>query len=672
MRSHAVSTRRLLRGWAAALIALVMTVTLLPGTVQADPDDVDISDNMSLLDNTPKRSPLDNAFNSDIAFWGDYAFQGNYDGFTIWDISRPRNPQIVSQVLCPGGQGDISVTNDGSLLFFSVDYARTSTSCTSEPTNSGDPEGWEGVRIFDISNLRNPDYVGAVATECGSHTHTYVPDPEGESAYLYVSSYGPNDAFPNCQPPHDSISIVDVPLDDPGSASVVAEPVLFPGGGAPGTSGCHDITVAPERGLAAGACMGNGILMDISDPVQPRVIERVRDANFAFWHSATFNNYGTKVVFTDELGGGGAATCNEEVGPNRGANAIFDIAGAGSSRELVFRSYYKIPRNQTDNENCVAHNGSLVPINGGDMMVQAWYQGGVSVFDFTNSSGPEEIGYFDRGALSDEFLTVGGSWSAYYYNGHIYSSDIEQGLDVLRIRGTRGDRRVTFDVLNAQTQYQYAEGRQRGRLPSMAAAGDTEEAPVVVPGMPGESATSMSAAGAERLASTDRSLGLAETNEANDADQMFMHMMAPHHHQAVLMSRMAPSRAENPQVKALAARILVEQGLEIDAMQGWQARNDLPVTNEKRAYRQMLGDPEMVEQMGMATRQEMRALRNADGAEFDAMFLDLMIPHHEGAVDMAVDVSLEGTDFFVQQFASDLLVTQEAQIWEMEQLRQAV
>ncbi|WP_298746272.1 DUF305 domain-containing protein [uncultured Serinicoccus sp.] len=660
--------RRLLRTVAAAALAMTLSVAFLPGAVQADPDDIETSDNMSLVDNTPKRSPLDQGFNSDIAFWGDYAFQGNYDGFTIWDISRPRNPQIVSQVLCPGGQGDISVTEDGSLLFFSVDYARTDDSCTSESTSTGNPDGWEGMRIFDISNLRNPDYVGTVATECGSHTHTLVPDDAGESVYLYVSSYGPNAAFPNCQPPHDSISIVEVPLDDPGAAAVVAEPVLFPGGGAPGTSGCHDITAYPDRDVAAGACMGNGILMDISDPVDPQVIDRVRDSNFAFWHSATFNNYGTKVVFTDELGGGGAATCNEEVGPNRGANAIFDVAGAGSSRDLVFRSYYKIPRPQSDTENCVAHNGSLVPVVGGDVMVQAWYQGGVSVFDFTDSSAPEEIGYFDRGALSDDVLTLGGSWSAYYYNGHIYSSDIQQGLDVLRVRGTKGDRRVTFDVLNAQTQYQYAEGRNRGRAPSMSVQGDTASAPVILPGSPGEEARVLSAGEADRMTAQSR----AEVAGVNEADEMFMHMMAPHHHQAVLMSRMAPSRAQSPEVKALAARILVEQGLEIDAMQGWQARNDLPVTDEKAAYRQMIRDPEMVEQMGMATRQEMRALRGSEGAEFDALFLDLMIPHHEGAVRMAVDANLHGEDGFVRQFSTDLIVTQEAQIAQMEQMRTTV
>lgn len=668
MGGKRVPHRRLLRGWASALLALIMTVALLPGAVQADPDDIDKSDNMTLVSNTPKRSPLAEGFNSDIAFWGNYAFQGNYDGFTIWDITRPRNPQIVSQVLCPGGQGDISVSEDGSLLFFSVDYARTDDSCTSAPSNNFDPNAWEGMRIFDISNLRNPDYVGAVATECGSHTHTLVPDDADENVYLYISSYGPNGLFPNCQPPHDSISIVEVPLDDPGAAEVVAEPVLFPEGGARSTSGCHDITAYPEREVAAGACMGNGILMDISDPVDPQVIEQVSDPNFAFWHSATFNNNGTKVVFTDELGGGGAATCNEAVGPTHGANAIFDVAGAGSSRELVFRSYYKIPRYQTATENCVAHNGSLVPVTGGDVMVQAWYQGGVSVFDFTDSSNPEEIGYWDRGAVNDETLTIGGSWSAYYYNGYIYSSDIQQGLDVMRVSGTKGDRRVKWDFLNAQTQYWYAEGRANNRQAGKV-RGDTDTAPVLLPNGPGEASRMLTDDQAQRMTAQSRS---ALTSAAqNPADEMFMDMMAPHHYQAVLMTDLAKDRAADPTLTALAARMNIEQKLEIDAIQGWQGRNDLPVTDEVAAYEAMLDDPAMLESMGMASAEEMDALAAASGAEFDALFVDLMIPHHEGAIDMAVQAAGTGEDFFVRQFSTDILVTQSAQVAHLEELRSA-
>ena len=156
----------------------------------------------------------------------------------------------------------------------------------------------------------------------------------------------------------------------------MATPNLFPDGGYTNTSGCHDITVNPARKIAAGACMGDGIIMDISDPVAPKVIDRVRDTtNFAFWHSATFNNDGTKVVFTDELGGGGAATCNAAIGPNRGANGIYDLS---KDRKLTFRSYYKIPRHQFDSENCVAHNGSLIPVKGRDVMVQSWYMGGTA------------------------------------------------------------------------------------------------------------------------------------------------------------------------------------------------------------------------------------------------------------------------------------------------------
>ena len=291
-----------------------------------------------------------------------------------------------------------------------------------------------------------------------------MPAKNNKSIYLYVSSYGPQAAFPDCQPPHDSISIVKVPLKKPTDAAVVATPNLFPDGGYEGrtgasaTSGCHDITAYPTKDLAAGACMGDGVLLDISKREAPRVLHRVRDTtNFAFWHSATFNNRGTKVVFTDELGGGGGATCNDTVGPERGANAIYDLTGRGDERKLEFRSYYKIPRTNGDTENCVAHNGSLIPVLGKDIMVQAWYQGGVSVWDFTDSTEPTEIGFWERGPLSDSQLIVGGSWSAYYYNGHIYSSDIQKGLDVLELNDWRTwtAKLVHFRELNVQTQPSY-------------------------------------------------------------------------------------------------------------------------------------------------------------------------------------------------------------------------
>ncbi|GAA1160296.1 hypothetical protein GCM10009654_15690 [Streptomyces hebeiensis] len=424
-------------------------------------DEIVHSDNIKHLANVPK--DLITGTNSDLAFQGKYAFAGNYDGFRIFDISDPKSPKTVAQVLCPGSQNDISV--EGNLLFLSTDSSRSDNSCASTSQPATEKSSWEGMKIFDISDKRNPKYIAAIETACGSHTHTLVP--ERKNVYIYVSSYAPSASFPDCQPPHDGISIIKVPRKAPQKAELVKFDVLFPDGGNPGaptnpgvsaTSGCHDITVLPSKDLAAGACMGDGILFDIKNPERPRVIDRVQDnVNFAFWHSATFNQGADKVVFTDELGGGGAATCNAEIGPNRGADGIYDIVGKGDKRKLVFRSYYKIPRHQADTENCVAHNGSLIPVKGRDIMVQSWYQGGVSVWDFTNSAKPKEIAYFERGPLSADTMVGGGTWSTYYYNGHIYSNDMVKGFDVLRLddRLTDPAKKVRMSELNAQTQPDY-------------------------------------------------------------------------------------------------------------------------------------------------------------------------------------------------------------------------
>lgn len=454
-------------------ILLVMSAVLVPpASADGVPgrDEIDKSRNMHLVANIPKQGPLaaPNAYGSDWAFQGRYAFGGNYEGFTVYDISRPTRPKVVTVVHCPGSQNDVSIA--GNLLFLSTDSSRSDDSCRSVPKPATEKSSWEGIKIFDISDVRNPRYVKAVETKCGSHTNTLVPGKRG-TAYIYVSSYSPSDTYPDCQTPHDLISVVKVPLKDPRSAHVVAEPVLFPDGGNPGdppgtpwpnetraTSGCHDLTAYPEKDLMAGACMGDGVLFDISDPVRPRTITTVRDdENFAFWHSATFNNSATKIVFTDELGGGSAATCNAEVGPEKGANAIYDLVGKGDDRKLKFRSYYKIPRHNADSENCVAHNGSLIPVKGKDIMVQAWYQGGISVMDFTDSRNPKEIAWFDRGPWADDLSVLAGTWSAYYYNGYIYSNGIQRGLDVIDIRDRRTDKakRVRLGELNAQSQPNY-------------------------------------------------------------------------------------------------------------------------------------------------------------------------------------------------------------------------
>ncbi|MGP4111690.1 LVIVD repeat-containing protein [Streptomyces sp. 4N509B] len=461
--------RRRLATLAVATCALASLI--LPGTASAAPDpvvapdvaasgteDVSSSDNISLLANVPDLGAFTGT-NSDLAFQDDYAFLGSYDGFSVYDISRPRHPELVSQVLCYGPQNDISVSGD--LLFLSVDLSLSDDSCSASSLSATNESAWEGVRVFDISDIRNPRYVAAVETPCGSHTHTLVP--ERRNVYVYVSSYGPNANYPDCQPPHDGISVVKVPRHAPERAELASFDLLFPDGGFPGsdrgsaTSGCHDITAYPALDLAAGACMGDGILMDISDPAAPRVIDQVTDADhFAFWHSATFSQDGRKVVFTDELGGGIGATCNEETGPEFGADGIYHIRGRGDGRHLDFQGYFKIPRHQADTENCVAHNGSLIPARGRDIMVQAWYQGGLSVVDFTDSSDPVEIAHFDRGPVNPDELAFGGTWSIYYYNGHIYSNG-QAGFDVLRIDDRRTDsaRHVRLDELNAQTQPTY-------------------------------------------------------------------------------------------------------------------------------------------------------------------------------------------------------------------------
>jgi hypothetical protein len=424
-------------------------------------NEIGSSPNLRLVANLPKEEEFASsaALNSDLAFAHGYAFAGNYLGFDVYDVRVPSRPKKVAQVLCPGSQNDVSIYAD--LLIMSTDSSRTDPGCASSGQSASIKASWEGIKIFDVRDPLHPRYVTSVETDCGSHTHTTIPDPANHRALVYVQSYAPNVTFPDCQPPHDKISIVEVDPQAPERAHVVNEPVLFPDGGFPGvpgvtsaTTGCHDITAYPARGIAAGACMGQGVLLDITDPENPRVIDSVTDPNFAFWHSATFNDKATTVVFTDELGGGGGPTCNPTVGPTHGADAIYRIVDTPTGKRLQFASYYKIPRTNTNTENCVAHNGSLVPVRGRDVMVQAWYQGGISVFDFTDPDHPQELGWFDRGPLNPDALATAGSWSAYWYNGTIFSNEIQRGFDVLRMSDVR--LRPTLDapqdVLNVQTQ----------------------------------------------------------------------------------------------------------------------------------------------------------------------------------------------------------------------------
>nr|WP_240777500.1 hypothetical protein [Nonomuraea basaltis] len=407
------------------------------------------SENVEHVANVPKTAPFDGVddINTDLAFQGDYAYVGNFGGFSIYDISNPEKPQVVSQVACPGQQNDVTIYDN--LLILSIDEPRGGPEC-----DAGDDErAWEGLRIFDVSDKKSPRYVGAVATECGSHTHTMIPAED--SLYVYVSSPGPEPDSETCPAPHELIQVVEVPLSSPGSARIVSKPDIFPERqNSDLASGCHDITAYPEKKLAAAACFGDGVLLDISDPVNPKVLQQLTDReNFQIWHSATFNNDGTKVVFSDELGGGGQATCDRNTPNTKGANAVYDLVDG----QLQRRGYFKIPREQQQDENCVAHNGSLIPVPGKDVMVQAWYQGGVSIWDFTDSANPKEIGFFERGPFRRGGGAIAGSWSAYYYNGYIYSSDIMEGLDVLKIDDplTNPAEKVKMDDFNVQTQKSY-------------------------------------------------------------------------------------------------------------------------------------------------------------------------------------------------------------------------
>ena len=428
--------------------------------------------------------------NSDHAFRDNHLFMGSFHGFNIYDIENPRRPRQIASVVCPGGQGDVSV--HGNLLFMSVEQTRGRMDCgTGGVSDRVSAERFRGVRIFDIRDMRRPKQVAAVQTCRGSHTHTLVVDPDDKlNLYVYGSGTGvvrSAEEVTGCSalnPEGDpntalfSIDVIQVPLAAPEKARIVNRPRIFadPASGAiaglwkggdhgPGTqrsrmtNQCHDITVFPEIGLAAGACSGNGILLDMSDPVNPVRLDQVMDKNFAYWHSATFNNDGSKVIFTDEWGGGSRPRCRAIDPPTWGANAIFDVV----DRKLRFAGYYKLPVPQTDQENCVAHNGSLIPVPGRDIMVQAWYQGGVSVFDFTDSAKPVEIAFFDRGPLDATQLITGGYWSAYWYNAYIYAGEISRGMDVFRLTPSAhlseneidAARTVYADRFNAQQQTRF-------------------------------------------------------------------------------------------------------------------------------------------------------------------------------------------------------------------------
>ena len=456
--------------------------------------------------------------NSDMAFQGKHAFVGNFNGYNIYDISNPAAPSLRTSVVCPGGQGDVSVYGD--LLFMSVEETRAKIDCSAAPPADATTR-FRGVRIFDISNLDAPEQVAAVQTCRGSHTHTLVPGRHSKKyVYIYVqgtsNTVRPATELAGCadepangaNPARWRIEVIKVPLRHPEDAAIVSEPRLFadPATGAvdglqnapstpehpcasattpcgPGTGGtggatwspvpitdaCHDITVYPKINLAAGACEGNGLLIDIRDRANPKRIHAVADPLYAYWHGATFSNDGKTVVFTDEWGGGVQPRCRTNDDLKWGGDSIYDIV----DRKLVFRSYYKVPMVQTLEENCVSHIPSLIPVPGRDIFVQAWYQGGASVVDFTDSAHPVEIGYYDRGPISTtSSIILGGLWSTYWYNGSTYGSELARGFDVwgltpnahLSANEIEAAEQVRMRRLNVQNQERF------GWKPSVAVA----------------------------------------------------------------------------------------------------------------------------------------------------------------------------------------------------------
>ena len=513
--------------------------------------------NLKVISRTRPAERFATSTNSDLAFTGKYAIQGSYNGYQIFDISNPAEPARTTEYYCPASQSDVSVYRN--LLFVSGEGLTGRLDCGAQGVkDTVSKDRLRGLRIFDITDIRNPKNVGNVQTCRGSHTHTVLVDPKDpDNVYVYISGSSavrsPNElagcvsATPD-QDPNSAlfrIEVIKVPLAHPEQAAIVSSPRIFndltavtrhgeapediaaaakaladakakgmftgtvfgtervlptnmvkpmldsiiaaragtgmatsadsaalraalpailaarsgerPGGGRnTGPTQCHDITVYPAIGLAGGACGGYGLLLDIRNPAAPVRIGAVADSNFSFWHSATFNNDGTKVLFTDEWGGGGQPKCRSTDKHEWGADALFTLKDG----VMTFQSYYKMPAAQTVNENCVAHNGSLIPVPGRDIFVQSWYQGGISVFDWTDIRKPTEIAFYDRGPVDSTRQGNGGTWSVYWYNGLLVSSEISRGLDILELQPSAlvsqneidAAKTVHFDYLNAQGQ----------------------------------------------------------------------------------------------------------------------------------------------------------------------------------------------------------------------------
>lgn len=429
------------------------------GTWEPSPESQ--TQNLKIIGSAPKTSAVPSYRNSDLAFWGRTAFAGNYEGFRVIDIADPENPAVVADVACPGAQHDVSVWK--GLLFLSIDTPLTGPECGSPRSTTatgGTAPGFEGIRIFDVRDRANPRYVGAVATDCGSHTHTLVPDTADPGRVLvYVASYPSGELaeseFGNsCARSgagHSKISVVEVPLASPEQSRVVSEPVftLNDFRSTAGFRGCHDISVFTGIDRAAGACMSEGQIWDISEPEHPTTVARIHNPDVEFFHSATFTHDGRTVLFGDENGGGVSPRCREQDASTVGAIWIYDMGQLdtmdGSTQDAPL-SHFKIPRVQGDKARCTMHNFNVLPLEDRYVGVSSAYSGGTTVFDFTDTANPVEVGHQDPHGAN--------TWSSYWYNGHVYTSDTGRGVDVMLLTdpARAGARRLAY--LNPQTQEQ--------------------------------------------------------------------------------------------------------------------------------------------------------------------------------------------------------------------------
>ena len=457
--------------------------------------------NMRLVSFSPKPPQFDTVqglkfINSDMAFGTHYAYQANFAGFTIWDITDPAKPAMASVVKCITSQGDPSIW--GNLLFISAEGAGNRNDCSDGGVQEP-KDHMAGVRIFDVTNAKAPKLIKNVQTCKGSHTHTIVPSPTDPGIiYIYVSGQGqarPATELAGCKNGTDpadptnsmyQLDIIKVPVAHPERAMVIPGARIFTGldgagdckqfclpanpnraagrgrGGAPadapaaaagpvstGPRNCHDVTAYPSIHLLAAACSTHSILVDISNPEKPFRIDALSDTNnFQGRHTAAFSNDGKKLIQTDEWGGGTGPMCQAGSMIELGGNTVIAL---DAKKKQSQKAYFKLPAAQSAEENCVSHNGGIIPVPGRDLYVQGWYQGGVDVMDFTDQDKAFEIAYFDRGSIDPPAMvdvpaaaaaasgqrggghTIGGSWGAYYWNGYIYSSELDRGMDIYEL-----------------------------------------------------------------------------------------------------------------------------------------------------------------------------------------------------------------------------------------------